>query len=140
MKDRNEEILAVHCGERIRMLRESMGMNQEEFGEFLDCSDESISKIERDLHMMKAWRMIRLCQTCGVSLDYLVRGINTEDTDSVPAFVIELFQNADPYELKILKDHMQNAQNEISRKHDMETRYKNLFGNPEKNPNSSENE
>ncbi len=126
MKDRNEENLAVHCGERIRMLRENLGMNREEFGEFLDCSDESVSKIERGLQMMKLWRMVRLCQKCGVSLDYLIRGINTDDSSSVPSFVIELFQDADPYEYRILMDHLQNAQNEISRKHDIEDRYRKL--------------
>lgn len=140
MKDRNEEILAVNCGERIRLLRESMGMNQEEFGEFLDCSDESISKAERGLHMMKMWRMIRLCQACGVSLDYLIRGINTEDTNAVPTFVIELFQNADLYERQILKDHMQNAQNEISRMHDMKAHFKTLYGDSNETPDSEENE
>ena len=140
MKDRNEEILAVHCGERIRMLRESLGMNQEEFGEFLDCSDESISKVERGLHMMKIWRMIRLCQKCEISLDYLVRGINTDDKDAVPAFIIEAFQTADPLELQILRAHMKNAQEEISRRHDMETHFRNLFGHPNMNSDSSKKE
>ena len=125
MKDRNEEILAVHCGERIRMLRESLGMNQEEFGEFLDCSDESISKVERGLHMMKIWRMIRLCQACGVSMDYLVRGIETGNTEDVPTYVIEMYRNADSLELTILQDHMQSAQREISRKQNLERQYKN---------------
>ena len=140
MKDRNEEILAVHCGERIRMLRESLGMNQEEFGEFLDCSDESISKVERGLHMMKIWRMIRLCQKCEISLDYLVRGINTDDKDAVPTFIIEAFQKADPLELQILRAHMKNAQEEISRRHDMETHFRNLFGHPNLNSDSSKKE
>ena len=140
MKDRNEEILAVHCGERIRMLRESLGMNQEEFGEFLDCSDESISKVERGLHMMKIWRMIRLCQKCEISLDYLVRGINTDDKDAVPTFIIEAFQKADPLELQILRAHMKNAQEEISRRHDMETHFRNLYGHPNMNSDSSKKE
>ena len=125
MKDQNEEKLAVHCGNRIRLLRESMGMNQEEFGEFLDCSDESISKIERGIHMMKIWRMIRLCQACGVSMDYLVRGIETGNTEDVPTYVIEMYRNADSLELTILQDHMQSAQREISRKQDLEKQYKN---------------
>ena len=125
MKDQNEEKLAVHCGNRIRLLRESMGMNQEEFGEFLDCSDESISKIERGIHMMKIWRMIRLCQACGVSMDYLVRGIETGDTEDVPIYVIEMYRNADSLELSILHDHMQSARREISRKQNLEKQYKN---------------
>ena len=125
MKDQNEEKLAVHCGNRIRLLRESMGMNQEEFGEFLDCSDESISKIERGIHMMKIWRMIRLCQACGVSMDYLVRGIETGDTEDVPTYVIEMYRNADSLELTILQDHMQSARREISRKQNLEKQYKN---------------
>ena len=125
MKDQNEEKLAVHCGNRIRLLRESMGMNQEEFGEFLDCSDESISKIERGIHMMKIWRMIRLCQACGVSMDYLVRGIETGDTEDVPTYVIEMYRNADSLELSILQDHMQSARREISRKQNLEKQYKN---------------
>ena len=125
MKDQNEEKLAVPCGNRIRLLRESLGMNQEEFGEFLDCSDESISKIERGIHMMKIWRMIRLCQACGVSMDYLVRGIETGNTEDVPTYVIEMYRNADSLELTILQDHMQSAQREISRKQDLEKQYKN---------------
>ena len=125
MKDQNEEKLAVHCGNRIRLLRESMGMNQEEFGEFLDCSDESISKIERGIHMMKIWRMIRLCQACGVSMDYLVRGIETGNTEDVPTYVIEMYRNADSLELTILQDHMQSARREISRKQNLERQYKN---------------
>ena len=124
MKDQNEEKLAVHCGNRIRLLRESMGMNQEEFGEFLDCSDESISKIERGIHMMKIWRMIRLCQACGVSMDYLVRGIETGDTEDVPTYVIEMYRNADSLALSILQDHMQSARREISRKQNLEKQYK----------------
>ena len=124
-KDQNEEKLAVHCGNRIRLLRESMGMNQEEFGEFLDCSDESISKIERGIHMMKIWRMIRLCQACGVSMDYLVRGIETGNTEDVPTYVIEMYRNADSLELTILQDHMQSARREISRKQNLERQYKN---------------
>lgn len=140
MKDRNEEILAVHCGERIRMLRESLGMNQEEFGEFLDCSDESISKVERGLHMMKIWRMIRLCQKCEISLDYLVRGINTDDKDAVPTFIIEAFQKADPLELQILRAHMKNAQEEIARWQDMKTQFRNLYGHPNLNSDSSKKE
>ena len=127
MKDRNEEILAVHCGERIRMLRESLGMNQEEFGEFLDCSDESISKVERGLHMMKIWRMIRLCQKCEISLDYLVRGINTDDKDDSRPLLIAIFQNADVDELQVLRDQLQNAQNEIARKHELEARCRKLI-------------
>ena len=125
MKDQNEEKLAVPCGNRIRLLRESLGMNQEEFGEFLDCSDESISKIERGIHMMKIWRMIRLCQACGVSMDYLVRGIETGNTEDVPTYVIEMYRNADSLELTILQDHMQSARREISRKQDLEKQYKN---------------
>ena len=107
------------------MLRESLGMNQEEFGEFLDCSDESISKVERGLHMMKIWRMIRLCQACGVSMDYLVRGIETGNTEDVPTYVIEMYRNADSLELTILQDHMQSARREISRKQNLERQYKN---------------
>lgn len=125
MKDQNEEKLAVPCGNRIRLLRESLGMNQEEFGEFLDCSDESISKIERGIHMMKIWRMIRLCQACGVSMDYLVRGIETGNTEDVPTYVIEMYRNADSLELTILQDHMQSARREISRKQNLERQYKN---------------
>ena len=125
MKDQNEEKLAVPCGNRIRLLRESLGMNQEEFGEFLDCSDESISKIERGIHMMKIWTMIRLCQACGVSMDYLVRGIETGNTEDVPTYVIEMYRNADSLELTILQDHMQSARREISRKQNLERQYKN---------------
>ena len=64
MKEQKEKALAVPCGERIRLLREQLDMNQEQLAEFLECSEVSISKIERGIHMMKNWRMIRLIPRC----------------------------------------------------------------------------
>ena len=69
--------------------------------------------------------MIRLCQKCEISLDYLVRGIETGNTEDVPTYVIEMYRNADSLELTILQDHMQSAQREISRKQNLERQYKN---------------
>ncbi len=124
MKDQKEKALAVPCGERIRLLREQLDMNQEQLAEFLECSEVSISKIERGIHMMKNWRMIRLCQMCGVSMDYLIRGIDQTDAEDIPLQLIEMYKNADAFELRILEDHMRSAEREIDRKHELEKKLK----------------
>ncbi len=90
-------------------------MTQQELGDILGCSDQTVSKMERGVHMMKVWRMIILCDRFQISLDYLVRGVCSEDVDEVPVQLVEMYKSADQEELSILNDHMDSAIREIQR-------------------------
>ena len=74
MKDVLEAAQAKDTGRRVKLLRKQLGWSQPQLAQFLDCTVESISKTERGLHMMKSWRLAKLCRLCGVSMDYMIFG------------------------------------------------------------------
>ena len=123
LRDENEKAVARICGRNIKKLRERNNFSQENLAEYLDCSTESIGKVERGLQMMKIWRLIRLCDLFHVSLDYLLRDFDPENLTGIPSYFIKLFQDADDVELEILSDHMMSAGREINRKHAWESKF-----------------
>jgi len=123
LRDENEIEVARICGKNIKKLRERDHYSQEKLAEYLDCSTESIGKVERGLQMMKIWRLIRLCELFHVSLDYLLRNYDPANLTGVPSYFVKLFHDADDVEFEILSDHMMSAGREIDRKKGMESKY-----------------
>lgn len=62
-------------GERITALRKGRGMTQEQLAEKLSVSRQSVSKWELDQATPEVGCAVALCELFGVSLDYLIRGI-----------------------------------------------------------------
>lgn len=68
-------------GERLFELRKNKNISQEELAEILDVSRQSISKWENDKAYPEMTRLLFMSDYFGVSLDYLMRGIeNHENT------------------------------------------------------------
>lgn len=70
-------------GERITALRKGRGMTQEQLAEKLSVSRQSVSKWELDQATPEVGCAMALCDLFGVSLDYLIRGM--EVPPPVPA-------------------------------------------------------
>ena len=70
-------------GERITALRKGRGMTQEQLAEKLSVSRQSVSKWELDQATPEVGCAVALCDLFGVSLDYLIRGM--EAPPPVPA-------------------------------------------------------
>lgn len=62
-------------GERVTALRKGRGMTQEQLAERLSVSRQSVSKWELDQATPEVGCAVALCDLFGVSLDYLIRGI-----------------------------------------------------------------
>ena len=62
-------------GERITALRKGRGMTQEQLAERLSVTRQSVSKWELDQSTPDVGFAVALCELFGVSLDYLIRGI-----------------------------------------------------------------
>ena len=62
-------------GERITALRKGRGMTQEQLAEKLSVSRQSVSKWELDQATPEVGCAVALCDLFGVSLDYLIRGM-----------------------------------------------------------------
>lgn len=65
-------------GERLYELRNRKNISQEELAEILDVSRQSISKWENDKAYPEMTRLLFMSDYFHVSLDYLIRGLETE--------------------------------------------------------------
>ena len=62
-------------GERVTALRKGRGMTQEQLAERLNVTRQSVSKWELDQATPEVGYAVALCDLFGVSLDYLIRGM-----------------------------------------------------------------
>lgn len=69
-------------GERLYELRSNKNISQEELAELLDVSRQSISKWENNKAYPEMTRLLFMSDYFGVSLDYLMRGVETERNGS----------------------------------------------------------
>lgn len=67
-------------GERLYKLRTNKNISQEALAELLDVSRQSISKWENDKAYPEMTRLLFMSDYFDVSLDYLMRGIEDEET------------------------------------------------------------
>jgi transcriptional regulator with XRE-family HTH domain len=68
-------------GERLYELRKRKNISQEELAEMLDVSRQSISKWENDKAYPEMTRLLFMSEYFDVSLDYLMRGAASADTE-----------------------------------------------------------
>jgi len=123
MKDQNQNVLAVAVGKRMKMIRVTKGISMEKMAEALECSIRTLEKVEHGDRMMKAWRQVRFCRICDISMDYLLRGIDNSDIEDIPVWVIEMYKEADSEELDILQKYMLGAEDEISKRRKLIEKY-----------------
>lgn len=69
-------------GERLYELRKKAGLSQEQLAEVLEVSRQSISKWESDKAYPEMTRLVYMSDYFGVSLDYLMRGTESDMTQS----------------------------------------------------------
>ncbi len=69
-------------GERLLALRMQKGMTQEELAEYLNVSRQSVSKWELNKTLPDVDKMVQLADLYGVSMDHLVRGLDSEQTEA----------------------------------------------------------
>lgn len=70
-------------GERLYELRKDKNISQEELADLLDVSRQSISKWENDKAYPEMTRLLFMGDFFGVSLDYLMRGVDETPQDNV---------------------------------------------------------
>ena len=59
-------------GDRIKAVRESLGMKQKDFAEMLNMKPTTYNGYEMGLHEPKSDVLITIANNCGVTVDYLV--------------------------------------------------------------------
>ncbi len=73
MENERAEIIK-EFGKRLKQVRLSLHMTQDEFGELLGYSQKYISEIERGKKAPTLTGVVKICDKFNLSMDYLVRG------------------------------------------------------------------
>jgi len=61
-------------GQRVKELREALGMNRNQFAEFVGCSGSTISRIESGESMVERAPAMKIAEKCCVGVDWLLTG------------------------------------------------------------------
>lgn len=78
----------LEIGNRIRTIRESMKLSRNTFSEKINISEVFLSQVERGEKSISLNTLINICNTTGVSSDYLLFG-NTENA-SIPNRLVKI--------------------------------------------------
>ena len=94
-------------GRRIAKLRKDRGMGQLELCGELDVSAKHLSECERVVSMFSLERLLDICEIFDVSLDFLVRGMPTDDAQlNFPPSMVKIFESGDQEEIDLLNDYL----------------------------------
>ena len=103
-----DENTLIEIGQRIKEIRRSHGITQEELSEKLDVSPKHISHTECGISCLSLKNLAQLCELFNCSLDYIVFGEKEDKTLSkLPKEIIEILNLGTPYELDILNRYLQ---------------------------------
>lgn len=99
--------LQTAIGHRIAKLRKEHGYSQQRLCNELDVSIKHVSECERGLSTFSLERLLDICEIFDVSLDYLVRGMPTDDSQlNFPQTMVDIFRSNDPKEITLLTEYL----------------------------------
>lgn len=99
--------LQTAIGHRIAKLRKEHGYSQQRLCNELDVSIKHVSECERGISTFSLERLLDICEIFDVSLDYLVRGLPTDDSQlNFPPTMVEIFRSNDSNEIKLLTEYL----------------------------------
>lgn len=91
-------------GKRIRNLRQQQGYTQEALAEVVDLSAPFISHIERASKKTSLETISRIAAVLNVTVDYLLTGTQSIDTDAFLPEIEMLLRDCLPHEKRIIVD------------------------------------
>lgn len=99
--------LQTAIGKRIASLRKKRGMSQLDFSCELDVSVKHLSECERGVAMFSLERLLDICEIFDVSLDYLIRGVPTDEGElNFPPTMVEIFRSGNKNEISLLTEYL----------------------------------
>ncbi len=99
--------LQTAIGKRIAKLRKAHRKDQLWLACELDVSVKHLSECERGVSMFSLERLLDICEIFDVSLDYLVRGLPTDDEQlNFPPSMVRIFHSRDEQEIALLSEYL----------------------------------
>ncbi len=76
-------------GQRVKIIRQALGMSQEELAHRLEVTSQHISAIELDKRAPSLRFLARLAKELDITTDYLITGKQRENIDSINAIIAD---------------------------------------------------
>ena len=97
----------AEIGKRVSHLRNMNGLTQENLAELLDCSVKHVSHAERGAALFSLEKYLFLSDYFHCSLDYLLKGNNSDDVSSaLPVNILEILRGDDNEERQLLLSYL----------------------------------
>lgn len=84
-----EKLNYIEIGKRIKNKRKEVGITQEKLSELIEVSPSYICEIERGGSISSLATISKITPTLNISLDYLVFGINKNNSDTMFSEILE---------------------------------------------------
>lgn len=93
--------------ERVKILRNSLVLSQEAFGEKIGMTRSAISKIEKGWSTLTDKNILLICQRYGASRDWLTCGEGEMlQSELEPETIISMLDVADPLDVEIVRAYL----------------------------------
>lgn len=81
-------------GKRIREERKKLNFTQEQLAELINVSTTYVGFIERGERSLTLDKLIKIANTLGISVDYLLQDSVTDDSSAQEKLLLQLFSSA----------------------------------------------
>ena len=89
-------------GSRIKELRNSKGLTQEQLSERMEVNSKYLSSIERGKENPTLNTLVKLSESLGVDIGEMFRFVEAEDPDTRRPLILSLLDEADSEQLKLI--------------------------------------
>lgn len=93
--------LYINMGARVREKREELRLSRDKMAECIDVSPQFLAQIELGRRGMSSATLYKICDTLGVSADYILMGRSGEGQSSA---ILSMIDNLNPKKLSYLED------------------------------------
>lgn len=79
----NIEKIKIEIGERLKSIRNNMGMSQKDFSKLIGMKTQYLCNVEKGNNGLTVEKIIEICNKTGISSDYLIFGTNNFHVDEL---------------------------------------------------------
>lgn len=111
----DKKAINIEIGQNLKLIRESMGMTQDQFAELLGFGDKHISKIERGTVGLSLDSLKHICNTLSITSDSLIFGARSVVEDEELELLIQRIKFQDTRDLALIKTILAQLVNHLNK-------------------------
>lgn len=111
----NKKAINIEIGHNLKLIRESMGLTQDQFAELLGFGDKHISKLERGTVGLSLESLKHICSTLSITSDSLIFGDRPPVEDNELDLLIQRIKYQNANNLGLIKAVLSQLVNHLNK-------------------------